>query len=111
MEKLRQHYQTLREGVVQLQAIAAQQSGIAEFQALFLQLPQRSGAAAAESEAIGEQVQSFQTEINKQMRLLELDLMFLKTARQATTLEQRWQMMGDRLHLLTVYCDALLSQD
>jgi hypothetical protein len=107
MADLHQHYQALRTWVERLQAIAAQQSGIAEFQAVFSQVPTRE----ADSEAIAESVRAYQIEINKQMRLLELDLMFLKTARQTTTIEQRWQMMGDRLRLLAVYCDALLAQE
>jgi hypothetical protein len=103
-----QHYQALRSWVEQLQTIATQQSGIAEFQTVFSQVPTHE---TDESEPIAESVQAYQIEINKQMRMLELDLMFLKTARQATTIEQRWKMMGDRLHLLAVYCDALLSQE
>lgn len=55
-------------------------------------------------------VQSFTIEINKQLRLLSMDVMFLKTARQSVTAEQRRQQMGDRLELLMRYCEALLEE-
>jgi hypothetical protein len=102
----RQHYQGLRQRFEQLSQQMARLS-FEEFQALFqaisIELP-------ADPEAvIGDRVQLYQTEINKQMRLLATDLMFLKTARQAATQEQRWQMMGDRLKLLLTYCDGVLE--
>lgn len=54
-------------------------------------------------------VQPIQTEIAKQLRLLETDLLFLRAARHPQTLQQRKTQMGDRLKLLHSYCDALLN--
>ena len=54
-------------------------------------------------------VRSIQVEINKQMRLLATDLLFLKTARQAATASQRQQQIGDRVTLLLRYCAAVLE--
>jgi hypothetical protein len=114
--KARLHYEEQRQRIDQLQTIAAQTGAIAEFQDIFSQAQQtEKGLAASERihvEKAGEdKVQSYQTEINKQLRLLEIDLMFLRTARQAATTGQRWKMVSDRLQLLIIYCDALLSQD
>jgi len=106
--RYRQHYEEMRERVCQLQAIAARRLEVAEFEAVFLQVEQIDSLADEDLEL---KVQSYQTEINKQLRLLKIDLMFLKSARQPATSEQRWNLMGDRLHLLMVYCEALLSQD
>ena len=48
--------------------------------------------------------QSLQVEIHKQLRLLEMDGAFLRTARQATTVAQRRSAMLDRVVLLRSYC-------
>jgi hypothetical protein len=109
--KHRQHYAGLQQMVYQLQEIAACRLGAAEFQETFLKVQQVGSSLADWDEDLQLKAQSYQTEINKQLRLLETDLMFLKAARQPATSEQRWRMMGDRLHLLVLYCDALLSQD
>lgn len=106
--RYRQHYEEIRDMVCQLQAIAARRLDVAEFEAVFLKVEQIDSLADEDLEI---KVQSYQTEINKQLRLLKIDLMFLKSARQPATSEQRWNVMGDRLHLLMVYCEALLSQD
>lgn len=55
-------------------------------------------------------VQSYHVEIDKQLRLLEMDIMFLQAARQAATNEQRRQQVRDRLATLQRYCDALLGE-
>ncbi|MBH8574421.1 heterocyst frequency control protein PatD [Nostocaceae cyanobacterium CENA369] len=55
-------------------------------------------------------VQSYRTEISKQLRLLEIDVMFFQGARQASTVKTRLQTIGDRLTTLIQYCDAILQQ-
>jgi len=55
-------------------------------------------------------VRSFQVEINKQLRLLSADLMFLQTARLPGTQSQRRQQIGDRLALLLRYCEGILGE-
>lgn len=59
---------------------------------------------------IAAKLQSIQTEIAKQFRLLSTDVLFLKAARQATTASQRQQQIGDRLRLLRQYCEVMLGQ-
>ncbi|KZL47790.1 MULTISPECIES: heterocyst frequency control protein PatD [Cyanophyceae] len=56
-------------------------------------------------------VQSYRTEISKQMRLLEIDVMFLQGSRQAATAEARLKTIGDRLSTLIQYCEAILQQE
>ncbi|MBW4661516.1 MAG: heterocyst frequency control protein PatD [Drouetiella hepatica Uher 2000/2452] len=55
-------------------------------------------------------IYSFQVEINKQLRLLNTDLMFLQTARLSATQSQRRQQIGDRLTLLLRYCEGILDE-
>jgi len=56
-------------------------------------------------------VQSYRTEMHKQMRLLATDVMFLQTARQPTTKQQRRSAIATRVETLIGYCDALLQSD
>ncbi|UBF26142.1 heterocyst frequency control protein PatD [Kovacikia minuta CCNUW1] len=58
---------------------------------------------------IEQRVQSYQVEINKQLRLLGMDVLFLQAARQATTSEQRRSQVSDRLMILIRYCEAMLE--
>lgn len=59
---------------------------------------------------IEQRVQAYQVEINKQLRLLGMDVMFLQAARQADTRAQRWRQVSDRLSVLIRYCDGLLGK-
>lgn len=54
-------------------------------------------------------LQSYLTEINKQMRLLGIDVMFLQAARQPATQEQRLVQLNSRIQTLIDYCKALLE--
>ncbi len=53
--------------------------------------------------------QSLQTEIYKQMRLLETDMMLLQASRSSTTSQRRVLSVRDRLNTLIQYCQALLQ--
>lgn len=55
------------------------------------------------------QVQSVQVEINKQLKLLAMDSLFLQAAKQPATAQQRIQQAHDRLTLLLRYCEMLLE--
>ncbi|BAU10175.1 hypothetical protein LEP3755_06550 [Leptolyngbya sp. NIES-3755] len=57
------------------------------------------------------QVHSVLVEINKQMRLLSMDGMFLQTARQANTIETRVKQIRDRIKLLAQYCLVILGTE
>jgi hypothetical protein len=54
--------------------------------------------------------QAIHVEINKQLRLLNTDVLFLRSAKQAVTQDQRLQQMRDRLTLLARYCEMILGQ-
>lgn len=56
-------------------------------------------------------IQAIQTEINKQLRLLETDVLFLQAARQPAKVQHRQQQIVDRLNLLLNYCAAVLDTD
>lgn len=57
------------------------------------------------------QTHSVLVEINKQMRLLGMDGMFLQTARQAETFETRLEQVRDRVKRLVSYCSAILGTE
>ena len=54
--------------------------------------------------------QSLQTEINRALRLLQTDIMFLRSSRQTTTYQQRLISIDKRLEQMIGYCQILLSQ-
>ncbi len=53
--------------------------------------------------------QSYQTEMSKQLRLLQIDAMFFQGARQASTAKGRVNALTERLTTLIGYCDAILK--
>jgi hypothetical protein len=55
--------------------------------------------------------QSYQTEISKQLRLLEVDGIFLQGAKQTTTIQARLKTIEERLNTLIRYCQAILHSD
>lgn len=55
--------------------------------------------------------QSYNTELHKQLRLLATDVLFLGSARQAATVQQRQVQLRERLTILLHYCDILLGED
>lgn len=61
--------------------------------------------------AIAVQMQPYQTEINRQFRLLKMDMIYLQTARQTATVDQRRQQINDRLESLIQYCEAMLRNE
>ena len=55
--------------------------------------------------------QSYRTEMSKQLRLLEIDVMFFQGAKQKSTVQARLQTISDRLTTLIRYCDAILKPE
>jgi hypothetical protein len=55
--------------------------------------------------------QSYQTEISKQLRLLEVDVIFLQGARQSTTIQARLKTITERINILIRFCEAILHPD
>ncbi|MGD1875351.1 MAG: heterocyst frequency control protein PatD [Mastigocoleus sp.] len=56
-------------------------------------------------------LQSYRTEMSKQIRLLEMDILFLKGARQEKTIQTRNQSISDRLNSLIRYCEAMKVEE
>ena len=55
--------------------------------------------------------QSYKTEINKQLRLLEVDVMFLKGAKQSSTSQARLNTITERVDTLIGYCQAIMHPE
>ena len=53
--------------------------------------------------------QSVQTEIYRALRLLKTDIMFLRSSKQAATIEQRLGSVRDRLEKIIGYCQVILQ--
>ncbi len=69
----------------------------------------QQGLSPDSASDLGRQLQPLQIEINKQMRLLETDAIFLKAARQPATAHQRRQQIQVRVGLLLRYSEAILA--
>lgn len=113
----RQRYQDFRQILERLQALISQP----EFDCLtlkaealtvqqFFQDQVRSLDLEALDPTEGQRSHSFHVEINKQLRLLAIDVMFLQTAKQSATSQQRLGQVSDRVSTLIRYCDALLQE-
>jgi hypothetical protein len=55
------------------------------------------------------QERSYRTEISKQLRLLEVDVMFLQGSRQPATAQTRLRSIVERLNTLERYCQTILQ--
>lgn len=121
LESYRPVYETLRSlsssMLAQVSEVGAAPTGVADLRSLFQRLQAQFQQQVVTLDlsglegAIAAQVSSLHTEMAKQLRLLSMDLMFLQTARQPETVRQRTEQMGDRLHLLMRYCDAVLGEE
>jgi hypothetical protein len=88
----------------------AVQVGIAQVQTFFQQQILSRDFSYLES-ADEFQIQGVVVEINKQLRMLSTDAMFLKAARQPDTAAQRLQQIDDRINTLIRYCNILLQAE
>ncbi|MCY7321515.1 MAG: heterocyst frequency control protein PatD [Phormidesmis sp. CAN_BIN36] len=116
-EIYRQRYQDFRQILERLQTLISQ----SEFDRLtlkaealtvqqFFQDQVRSLDLEALDANLGQRSYSFHVEINKQLRLLAIDVMSLQTAKQSATSQQRLEQVSDRVSTLIRYCDALLQE-
>ena len=60
-------------------------------------------------ETIAIRWQSLQTEVHREFRLLNTDMLFLASSKQAKTKSQRLQSLCDRLDKIIGYCTAINS--
>ncbi|MGD1808214.1 heterocyst frequency control protein PatD [Dapis sp. BLCC M126] len=61
-------------------------------------------------QSIASHVQSYLTEIHKQLRLLNVDVSFLQASRNPQTTQTRLAKISDRLETLKGYCLSILGQ-
>ncbi|MBW4509273.1 MAG: heterocyst frequency control protein PatD [Scytonematopsis contorta HA4267-MV1] len=85
---------TLRGRIVELQQFFGQQI-----------VPDAENDISTQSDS---REQSYRTEMSKQLRLLEIDVMFLQGARQVSTAQTRVNTIKERLTTLIRYCEAVL---
>ena len=112
----RQRYLELKQVLEQMQQTVAMpfpdlsrtQQNLLEIQQFFQQIIGSLNINALER-ADEAWVQSYQTEMSKQLHLLGMDVMFLQAARQSETIQQRQTQIRDRLQTLIGYCEALLE--
>lgn len=116
-ESCRPVYETLRSlsssMLAQVSGAAESPAGVADLRLLFQQLQTQfqQQVLTLDTSRLEGAIPSLHTEMAKQLRLLNMDLMFLQTARQPETARQRTEQMGDRLRLLMRYCDAVLGEE
>jgi hypothetical protein len=114
----RQRYQEFQQFLEQLQTLISQpefdratlKSNIPVLQNFFQEQIKSLGLEALEAKE-AHRSQSYQVEMDKQLRLLIMDGMFLQAARQSATSQQRLEQVSDRLKTLISYCQALLGAD
>jgi hypothetical protein len=58
---------------------------------------------------VADRLQAFNVEINKQLKLLRTDCLFLQTAKQSATIAHRQAQMLKRLDLVKTYGNAILE--
>jgi hypothetical protein len=112
-ETIYQNLLTVLHGLVELSApeewnIALMKSALTEVQQIF-QTQLLSLNLNDLDPKLEHQVRSFNVEIDKQLRLLTVDLLFLQSAKQPATIAQRLQQVRDRLQTLIRYCNILLG--
>lgn len=113
-EALQQNFEQIHQDLQGLQAIATQPEfdGTAlqrQFQQAQQQFQAELSRAASQEAADPPQLAAIHTEMNRLMRLLSMDVMGLRTARNPETRQQRLQQLGDRLHRLLEFCDGALT--
>jgi hypothetical protein len=111
-----QHYQAFQQALEQLfQTLTVADGQEAELQGRYQNVQQlfQSQIATLSAEDFAPEHaprwQSLQTEIYKQMRLLETDMMLLQASRSSTTSQRRVLSVCDRLNTLIQYCEALFQ--
>lgn len=111
-----QRYQELQQAMKELHdAIAVADLEVAALQDSYQQVQQlfTSQIATLSADDLApdstSRWQSIQTEIHKQMRLLETDMMLLQASRSPATSQRRISGLRDRLSTLMQYCQALLQ--
>ncbi len=111
-----QHYQALKESLVKLRnSLEQAKSSATDLKSDHRQVQQSFRQVSSLSSdpltlELAAQVGAYQTEINKQLRLVGTDLTFLQAARQQNTFAQRQGQIAQRLEIMVDYCNTLLQR-
>jgi hypothetical protein len=89
--------------------VVRMQQSVAQMQQLAGKLHNELGLEGLPA-ATAHGVEAFQVEINKQLQLLKVDLLFLRTAKQGETIAQRLVQIEGRFDLLEKYCEAVMAK-
>ncbi|MGK7950398.1 MAG: heterocyst frequency control protein PatD [Xenococcaceae cyanobacterium] len=81
----------------------------AEFQTIKLFFQSHIATIQELDEAIAMQWQSLQTELYRELRLLETDILFFASSRAAETKLQRLRSLRERIERMIKYCQAILK--
>jgi len=111
---LHQHYHALHIAIANIQKHLAQQDPVTLNVSILdchnLTCDQIAPLVAAiDDPGIQNQVRSLHTEIVKQLKLLAMDVNFLRVAHQPTTIQQRHGQMDDRLQRLLSYLNSVMT--
>jgi hypothetical protein len=74
-----------------------------------LSLQPEDAVSTGRQGGIASQILSINTEISKQLRLLDVDILFFKAAKQPATIAQRLDVLTNRLGTLIQYCQAIIQ--
>ena len=82
-----------------------------QFQTIKIFFQQQIASLAAQEldKAVAIRWQSLQTELYREFRILDTDILFLASSRQAETRAQRLQSVGARLERIRRYCSAIVD--
>lgn len=115
-EDYRDRYQKFQQALEQLQQTAAQnQADSSLLRDTFDRVQQIFQAEIASltgddlETTLASRLQSYLTEIDKQLRLLRMDVMFLQAAVKSATAQTRLVQIRSRLQTLIGYCQAILQ--
>ena len=115
-EHYRDRYQKFQQTLEQLQRIIALDQDFNSLRQSFAQIQQIfQGEIASLSgddlnSSSASRLQSYLTEIDKQLRLLAIDMTFLQAALKPATAQTRLAQISSRLHTLNGYCQAILEK-
>ncbi|TAE55818.1 MAG: hypothetical protein EAZ76_13015 [Nostocales cyanobacterium] len=80
-----------------------------ELSQLFIELNQYFVTDIASLTNLNSSQQSYHTEMSKQLRLLELEITFLKGARKSETAQTRISNIKEKINTLSRYCQAMMN--
>ena len=111
MSLTKDKYNTLFTELTELRSMVdANQLTIAELRQRYTLLQQYYTQEIVPLAADDAQEARYRTETSKQLRLLELDITYLSSARTEATIQTRLKTISERLMTLISYCEAVVGK-